>query len=99
MSDEAQSKSSYAPIIWLSIGFGAIIGAVLLFFLSCIRWLKWGVFASETAKDVWLYVGLEPQSTGWIGVDRIISFVANSPLYATLAIGGVLMAWWGSIEG
>lgn len=83
---------------WVS-GIGAIVwslsalAAACLIGYQCLHWLKSGTWLSYQAIETFRYFGMDPISLKWIGLRKIVVWLAQLPLSLWLIVApGVLFA-------
>ena len=75
-------------------GIGLLMSPAVVLWQSYL-WLKSGIWPDIIIGDAWRWAGIEVKSTGWLGLDKIINFVLNEPLWFGFLIVGLLIACLG----
>ena len=90
MSYETNFYPGVVTVIVRAIGYlmSGLLGfsAIVLIGLQCYSWLKCGTWTPIPL----LVVLPDINSTGWVGLDRMIAWVIDTPLFLALAISAIL---------
>ena len=79
----------------MAIGACAIIGSPAIVLWQAFQWLKYGIWSDVLIRDACQWAGLEVWPTEWLGVNRIINWILDEPLWLGLLSVGLLIAWSG----
>jgi hypothetical protein len=82
------------PVIYA--GAGGIFACPAIIAWQSYSWLRLGYWPALTVDDAWIWAGMyAPPQTGWLGIDKIIGWIFESPLSLSAFIGGVALLWAG----
>lgn len=62
------------------VGVIVMIAGILVFGYKIIKWILWADWSPYSVREFWFNFYLPTTTTGWDGVDKIISWISDFPL-------------------
>lgn len=82
----------YAGLI---AGLGAIGISAILAVMAVYEWLKYGAVERLSFAQLLFWLGIRPGEVDWVGLQKVLSYIYESPSAAVLFFGGFALMWIG----
>ena len=97
MTRDTRDKIELAVMFVLFLpGLGTLMAAVITLAYQSLTWLRYGAWEDHSTWEIIRYFGIQYHPTEYVGLNRIIVWLLDMPMFAGFVFAALPLMWIGN---